>query len=201
MRILLSVLLTATGAGWLILELSLIWRDRVRDKGSTDEDRGTRALNFGLILAAVLAADVLTGVISPHSPARIPGTYPGTGPGGWPALAGLVVSWLGLAVRVWAVVTLGRSFRTTVEVDAGQAVVSRGPYRWVRHPSYTGLLLVAAGFGLAEGTWPGLAICLVLPAVAMLRRIHVEETALTQVIGDAYRDYQNRTKRLIPGLW
>ena len=104
-------------------------------------------------------------------------------------------------IRVWSVVVLGRSFRTTVEVDAAQPVVSRGPYRWVRHPSYTGLLLIAVGFGLALSTWPGLVICLVLPAVAILRRIGVEENELTRVLGDPYRDYRSHTKRLIPGLW
>jgi protein-S-isoprenylcysteine O-methyltransferase Ste14 len=101
-------------------------------------------------------------------------------------------------IRVWSVIVLGRSFRTTVEVDAAQPVVTRGPYRWVRHPSYTGLLLIAAGYGLAFGTWPGLVLCLVLPGVAILRRIGVEETELTRVLGDPYRDYRDRTKRLIP---
>jgi protein-S-isoprenylcysteine O-methyltransferase Ste14 len=96
---------------------------------------------------------------------------------------------------------LGRSFRTTVEVDAGQQVGTGGPYRWVRHPSYTGILLIAAGLGLAGGTWPGLAICLVLPPVAMLLRIRVEEAALSRVLGEPYRAYRRRTKRLIPGLW
>ena len=57
------------------------------------------------------------------------------------------------------------------------------------------------GFGLAAGTWPGLAVCVVVPAVAMLRRIQVEEAELTRVLGDPYRAYRNRTKRLIPGLW
>ena len=74
-------------------------------------------------------------------------------------------------------------------------------YRWVRHPSYTGLLLIAAGIGLANGTWPGLAICLTLPAIALIHRIHVEEAALSRIIGDPYRAYQDHTKRLLPGLW
>jgi protein-S-isoprenylcysteine O-methyltransferase Ste14 len=191
------ILLTVTGGVWLALELSLLVRDRARAKGGTDEDRGTRALNFGLIVAAVVAASVLSAVIGKHSPLRIPGA----GSHGWPVVAGLVVIWVGLVIRVWAVVVLGRSFRTTVEVDAGQAVVSHGPYRWVRHPSYTGLLLIAAGFGLAESTWPGLAICVVLPAAALLRRIRVEEAELARVLGDPYRAYRGRTKRLIPGVW
>ena len=91
--------------------------------------------------------------------------------------------------------------RTTVEVDAGQAVVSTGPYRRVRHPSYSGLLLIVAGFGLAAGNWLALVICIVLPLSAVLRRIQVEEAELTGMLGDRYRAYQAQTKRLIPGLW
>jgi protein-S-isoprenylcysteine O-methyltransferase Ste14 len=197
MTALLTVLVSITGFGWLALELALLLRDRAADKGSTTDDRGTRALNFGLIVAAIVAANVLGAGTGAHSPLRLPDTQAG----GWQTIPGLIIAWLGLALRVWAIVVLGRSFRTTVEVNAGQSVVTYGPYRWVRHPSYTGLLLIAAGLGLAEGTWPGLAICLLLPIVALLRRIHVEEAALTRIIGDPYRAYQNRTKRLIPGLW
>jgi protein-S-isoprenylcysteine O-methyltransferase Ste14 len=193
----MEILLTVSGGVWLALELALLVRDRQRGTGGTGRDRGTRALNFALIVIAYLVADVLAGVIGKHSPLRIPGA----GAGGWPIIAGLVIIWLGLVIRVWSVVVLGRSFRTTVEVDAAQPVVSRGPYRWVRHPSYTGLLLTAAGFGLAFGTWPGLVFCLVLPPVAILRRIGVEETELTRVLGDPYRDYQDHTRRLIPGVW
>ena len=109
--------------------------------------------------------------------------------------------WLGLAIRVWAIAALGRAFRTTVEVDPGQAVVSTGPYRWVRHPSYSGLLLIVSGFGLAAGNWLALAVCVVLPLPALVRRISVEEAELTLVLGDRYRAYQAHTKRLIPGLW
>jgi protein-S-isoprenylcysteine O-methyltransferase Ste14 len=93
--------------------------------------------------------------------------------------------WLGLATRVWAIAALGGAFRATVEVDPGQAVVSTGPYRWIRHPSYLGLLLIVAGFGLAVGNWLSLAACLVLPLPALVRRIHVEEAELSLVLGDA----------------
>jgi len=74
----------------------------------------------------------------------------------------LIVMWLGLAIRIWAIAVLGNAFRTTVEVDPGQRVVSTGPYEWVRHPSYTGLLLIVSGFGLAEGNWLALAACMPL---------------------------------------
>jgi protein-S-isoprenylcysteine O-methyltransferase Ste14 len=91
--------------------------------------------------------------------------------------------------------------RTTVEVDPGQAVVSSRPYRWVRHPSYSGLLLFVIGCGLAAGDWLALVVCALLPLPALLRRIQVEEAELISVLGDRYRVYQGQTKRLLPGLW
>jgi protein-S-isoprenylcysteine O-methyltransferase Ste14 len=98
-------------------------------------------------------------------------------------------------------VVLGKSFRMTVEVDTGQKVVDTGPYRWVRHPSYSGILLLLAGLGLVYGNWPALGILLVLPAGVLIHRIFVEEAVLTEVIGRAYAVYAARTKRLVPGLW
>jgi protein-S-isoprenylcysteine O-methyltransferase Ste14 len=72
----------------------------------------------------------------------------------------------------------------------------------VRHPSYTGLLLlIALGFGLGVGNWLSLAICAVIPLVGLLPRMAVEEAELARVLGDRYRSYQKATRRLVPGLW
>jgi protein-S-isoprenylcysteine O-methyltransferase Ste14 len=180
------VALRVTLAGWALLELGLRVRERRQGKGSAARDRATRAL-VAVSLGAAIAPAALTATTSRDA--------------GPQRAAGLIVMWLGLAIRVWAIATLGRAFRTTVEVDPEQAVVATGPYRWVRHPSYTGLLLIVTGFGLAAGSWLALALCAVLPLPALLRRIHVEEAELTRVLGDRYRGYQAQTKRLIPGLW
>jgi protein-S-isoprenylcysteine O-methyltransferase Ste14 len=109
--------------------------------------------------------------------------------------------WLGLAIRIWAIAALGRAFRTTVAVDPGRAVVAGGPYRWVRHPSYSGLLLIVTGFGLAAGNWLAPAVCALLPLPALPWRIHVEEAELTVVLGERYRADKAHTTRLIPGVW
>jgi protein-S-isoprenylcysteine O-methyltransferase Ste14 len=183
------VALQLTLAGWALLEIALRVRERLQGRGGAARDRATRVL----IALTLVPAIALAAVIAPRATAlRIAGPY---------RVAGLIVMWLGLAIRFWAIAALGRAFRTTVEVDPGQAVVSTGPYRWVRHPSYSGLLLIVAGFGLAVGNWLALVICVVLPLPALLRRIQVEETELTSVLGDRYRAYQAQTKRLIPGLW
>jgi protein-S-isoprenylcysteine O-methyltransferase Ste14 len=89
----------------------------------------------------------------------------------------------------------------SVEVDVDQAVITRGPDRWVRHPSYTGLLLIALGFGLGFGNWLSLVICGVIPPLRLLPRTAVEESEMIRVLGERYRSYQRATHRLVPGLW
>jgi protein-S-isoprenylcysteine O-methyltransferase Ste14 len=161
----------------------------VHGRGRTGHDRFTRVL-IGASIGATIA---LAALGASHVPSlRMPEPF---------RVVGVIVMWLGLAIRGWAIATLGSAFRTTVEVDPGQAVVSTGPYKRVRHPSYSGLLLIVAGFGLAVGNWLALAICLVLPLPAVLRRITVEEAELSRVLGDPYREYQTHTDRLIPGVW
>jgi protein-S-isoprenylcysteine O-methyltransferase Ste14 len=169
-------------------------RDRARGVGGNAGDRGTR-LQLGIaLLVAMVAAAVLAATARPDSPLGLPG-YP------WIGVAGLVTFCGGLALRIWAVAVLGRSFRTTVEVDTDQFVVMNGPYRLIRHPSYTGLLLMATGCGLLSHTWPGLVLLALVPLLPLLRRIQVEELEMTRVLGERYRAYSARTKRLIPGLW
>ena len=182
-----------TMAAWLLLEGGLLIRDRIRGKGSAARDRGTFWLNIVIITAAVVSAGLVTGAVKNAGLLEF-------GSAGLSA-AGLLVMWAGLVVRIWAIVVLGNSFRMTVEVDNGQHVVDSGPYRWVRHPSYTGIVLLLAGLGLVYGNWPALAILLVLPAGVLIHRILVEEAVLTDVIGRAYTDYAAHTKRLVPGLW
>ena len=174
-----------TLAAWALFELGLRVRERLQGRGGAARDRATRVL----IAVAIAVAIVLAVVTQSRATS------------GAHRAAGVIVMWLGLALRAWAVAALGRAFRTTVEVDAGQPVVSTGPYRWVRHPSYSGLLLIVAGCGLASGSWPVVAVCVVLPLLALVRRIHVEEAEMVSVLGDRYRVSQARTKRLIPGVW
>jgi protein-S-isoprenylcysteine O-methyltransferase Ste14 len=178
-----------TVACWAVLEVALRLREAVQGKGRRSRDRATRVL-IAISLGAAIATAIAARSVAPSL--RIPGGL---------QVVGVVVMWLGLATRVWAVAALGSAFRTTVEVDPDQAVVTTGPYRWIRHPSYAGLLLLVAGFGLAVGNGLSTAACLVLPLPAVAWRIHVEEAELSHVLGDAYRAYQATTSRLIPGRW
>lgn len=185
----MSPLADLTLAAWALVEVGVRVREGVQGKGRPDRDRATRVLIVMTLAAAIVVA---LGARSAAPTLRTPDPL---------RIAGVVVMWLGLALRIWAIAALGGAFRTTVEVEPGQTVVSTGPYRWIRHPSYAGLLLIVAGFGAALGNWLSLTACVVLPLPAIVRRIHVEEAELNRVLGEAYRTYQSDRARLIPRLW
>lgn len=121
--------------------------------------------------------------------------------GAWAAWLGASLTVGGTLFRQWAIRTLGQYFTRSVRVSADQRVVQEGPYRWVRHPSYAGGMLAAAGVGLALGNWMSLACLLAAIVPGFAYRISVEERALVETLGEPYRAYCARTKRLIPFVW
>lgn len=94
--------------------------------------------------------------------------------------------------------TLGKHFTGAVTVLPDQPVIDRGPYRWIRHPSYTAGFLVFVGMGIALGSWPAIVISFLGPCYTYARRVSAEEKALVETIGEPYRAYMARTKRFIP---
>jgi protein-S-isoprenylcysteine O-methyltransferase Ste14 len=113
-------------------------------------------------------------------------------------LAGLTVFVFGLLLRWWSIWTLGRFFTVQVAIASDHKLIENGPYRILRHPSYTGSLLMFIGFALCFGNWATL-VAMLVPVLAVFGwRIHVEEAALSEAFGDAWRDYARRTWRLIP---
>jgi protein-S-isoprenylcysteine O-methyltransferase Ste14 len=111
---------------------------------------------------------------------------------------GLGIAFGGIALREWAVLSLGRFFTVRVTVASGQKLIKRGPYRWLRHPAYSGSILSLVGFPLAMGTWAGGLLVLVLSLIGYLYRARIEEKALLKVFGDEYRDYMQHTWRFFP---
>jgi protein-S-isoprenylcysteine O-methyltransferase Ste14 len=112
---------------------------------------------------------------------------------------GLMVS--GTAFRWYSASLLGKYFTFDVATHTGQTVIEEGPYRYIRHPSYTGALLSLLGFGLALGNWAGLLVCLSCLGAAYAYRIPVEERTLLSALGEPYRQYLQRTWRLVPFLF
>jgi protein-S-isoprenylcysteine O-methyltransferase Ste14 len=116
-------------------------------------------------------------------------------------VVGCAVGLVGVALRWWAIRTLGKQFTRNLQVAGGHELVVEGPYRHIRHPSYTGAILMLVGVGLGLGNALGLAACLVLPAIGYIQRIPSEEALLSQELGEPYTAYASHTRRLVPGVY
>lgn len=106
----------------------------------------------------------------------------------------------GFAIRWSSIITLGRLFTVDVAIHRDHTLVDRGFYRYIRHPSYTGLLMIFLGLGISFENWLSLCAIIVPATLAILNRISKEEAALHGALGDSYTAYCARTKRLLPGV-
>ncbi len=108
----------------------------------------------------------------------------------------------GLLFRLWAVRTLGRFFRTRVMIQEQHRLITSGPYRYLRNPSYTAVLLILTGLGLAIGNWLSALVLFATGVVAYAWRIAaIEEPALARQFGQQFDDYKKKTWALIPFIW
>jgi protein-S-isoprenylcysteine O-methyltransferase len=115
--------------------------------------------------------------------------------------AGLILMVAGQLLRWWSIATLGRLFTINVAIRTEHRLIESGPYRYVRHPSYSAILLFHLGAGLCLGNALS-CLAILTPVVAAIGyRIRIEEQVLCNGLGAAYREYMTRTKRLIPGLY
>jgi protein-S-isoprenylcysteine O-methyltransferase len=107
---------------------------------------------------------------------------------------------IGLLLRWGSIIYLGRFFTIDVNVAADHKVIDSGPYRFVRHPSYSGLMLIWLGIGISTGNLLALLV-IMLPGIGLLHRIRIEESVLAESLGNRYREYMQKTKRLIPFVY
>jgi len=175
---------------WTVFEAVMRVLQRLRATGPD-----TRDPSYFVLLPALLAAVVAAEVLGRRGRLLWPGGLV------WPVVAGLVLMAAGIGLRAWSIVTLGRFFQYQIKVQPGHQVVTRGPYRYVRHPSYTGIAMVLAGIALASGdVWSLLAVA-VLGGAGLAVRIRAEERQLTQALGAEYERFAAGRKRLVPGVW
>jgi protein-S-isoprenylcysteine O-methyltransferase Ste14 len=185
-----QVLFGVTIVVWVIGERVLTVRDLRSGAWRSRQDAGSNIV----VTVAVLAGFIACIVLATHQVVSLPN------PTLW-LVVGLVIAWTGMLLRLWAVLTLGRLFTTSVVVRPEQPVIASGPYRYVRHPAYLGVLTLFLGLGLALGDLASVAALVVLPAMAFVWRIRVEEAALRAELGSTYVEYAKGRARLIPGVW
>lgn len=167
---------------WVLAELRVTFQPNPGETGGAD--RGSLQL-YGLSRAAVVITALLVPVdwSSPVVP--------------WPAAA-LVIMLAGIALRLTAIMQLGRYYSHKVRTLPDHQVVQTGVYGMVRHPAYLGMIVAHAGF-VAFFANPASVAALILLVVAIVRRVLVEEQTLMHVPG--YRRYAAGHARLLPAVW
>jgi protein-S-isoprenylcysteine O-methyltransferase Ste14 len=188
------------GAAGIFLAACLIWNvpemigalrqtAKASRKEASVQDRGSMGILIGLQWVGLALNFLLAGLFPA---AAIP----------WYRTAlfsiGVILILLGVALRWYAIWTLGRYFTRDVAVSADQQVVQSGPYRSIRHPAYSGTFLTMLGVGLAMTNWASLVTLLICVLVGHMYRVSVEEKALIQTIGQPYVEYMHRTRLFIP---
>ena len=116
-------------------------------------------------------------------------------------IVGIALFIAGLAWRWYSIFYLGRFFTVNVAIASDHRLIDTGPYRHIRHPSYTGALLAFLGLSLCLYNWASVLVVMTGTLVAFGYRIRVEEAALAQGLGEDYRGYMRRTRRLLPGVY
>ena len=157
----------------------------VRDGGSHNFFRV--GLSLALIAAALLTHFHPQGTLPYHRPTLF--------------VLGIGLALAGLAVRRWAIHTLGRFFTVDVATFADQRVIDAPPYRRIRHPAYSGSILSLMGTTLMLGHWLGLLLVALAIVATFGYRVRLEERALLEALGEPYAAYMRRTKRFVPYLW
>jgi protein-S-isoprenylcysteine O-methyltransferase Ste14 len=170
------------------LELPRLANRRTR-AGATARDRGSLVLLLGLLALGFVGA-LAVATLLPNAAIRA-----GREPIFW---AGVALMLLGAAFRAYAIRVLGRYFLVTVAVSPDQRLVDSGPYRYIRHPAYSGGLLILLGLGLALANWGSLAVLATCGLAGFAYRVAVEERVLREAIGSPYITYMRRTRRFIP---
>jgi protein-S-isoprenylcysteine O-methyltransferase len=184
-----AVLLLAALSAWILLELYLEYF--FRSPVNADKQDGGASTIFNTVIfasvgswACMVAAEIRQ---EPHIALYLPRVA-----------CSLLIA--GLLLRSYAIMTLKRYFTVDLAIQPGHRLIRHGPYRMVRHPSYTGALLCFSGLALSFGCW-NTAIVIILPVIVVyLWRIAKEEHILTNAFGPAYQEYRYRTYRLIPGV-
>ena len=172
---------------FLVIELRIFRKQKSYAIGS-EHDKGS--LLF--ILISILTSIIIIFVLAYFGIGRLP-TFV--------SYIGLIFVILGFVLRQWSIITLGNFFTPVVVIQKNQKLIQSGPYKYIRHPSYTGLFLEIVGVGLFLSNWLAIIIILILLFPSLIYRISIEEKVLVKAFRNEYTSYQKRTKKLIPFIY
>ena len=183
-------LFTAVTYGFLLLEMIelfwISWQAKKRGK-SQKKDRWSRWVIYLGIFISIFASYFFRAANIALLPA-------------WSFNLGISFMILGLLIRQWAILTLGVQFSYTVQIRTGHQLITKGPYRFVRHPAYTGGVFLNLGFGFAFQSWGAVLFNLLILALVYTYRIRVEEKVLLETFGEEYVSFCKGRKRILPFL-
>jgi protein-S-isoprenylcysteine O-methyltransferase Ste14 len=117
------------------------------------------------------------------------------------AYLGLILIISGVVIRIVAIRTLGNFFTVNLAIHNDHQLITKGLYRFIRHPSYTGSLLSFVGLGVSFNNWLSLVVIAIPILISFIYRINVEEKLMLQQFGSEYINYKKNTKRLIPLIY
>jgi protein-S-isoprenylcysteine O-methyltransferase Ste14 len=118
----------------------------------------------------------------------------------WLRWAGVGIALAGFALLQWAQVTLANNWSDTPRMMKEQALITSGPYHWIRHPIYTAFILILGSTLFISSNWL-IGLCWIgMTTLEVVSRIGFEESVLIEFFGDQYREYMQRTGRLFPKL-
>lgn len=184
-----------TALDWVFTAIAVIWvlefilfRNRGTREGNPVERR-----SFFLIFASLSGTILLAAFLGEMN--RVDGTEP------WLKGFGILFLVTGVFLRYWGILHLKAQFTRHVTVQKGDAIVSSGPYRKLRHPLYTGLLLIAIGMALFFQSIIAAILGGALVGRALAKRMDGEETLLINEFGEEYKEWMKRRARLIPFIY
>jgi protein-S-isoprenylcysteine O-methyltransferase Ste14 len=176
---------------WFAAETVIAFATRSKQSSAKVRDRGSQVILWVVIVVSLTACEGLRHILPPNI----------FGGAHWVRSAGMILLAAGLLIRCVAILTLGKSFSANVAIRESQKIKKTGLYRFVRHPSYLGLVIIFLAIGVHSHNWICLAIAFLPTTAALLYRMHIEEIALREAFGDEYLAYSVNTKRLFPGVY
>jgi len=162
-------------------------------KGRNAQEEGND-VSFWFIVAGMIAVFYLPPFEYLLVPAILPRIV-------WMQVTGLLIILVGSVLFIWARRVLGHYYSGHLSVIEGQKLVQHGPYRFIRHPAYAGYILIALGLSFGYSSLAGLVAILLLLLPSVVYRLRVEDRLLAEHFGEAFTNYANKTKCLIPGIW